>query len=430
MIPRKRTQKGQALILIAMAMFGTIGLIALAIDGGNAYADRRQAQNASDAAAVALSMRYAQDQTLTSTYFNQYLTQKTTENGYTGTLPRSQVTLVVTDAAPGDCTNNSIGKYFQVEIDSTMPTWFGNIVGISQVHNHVASKALGCPPVVEPAYNGTAIVALNKTTCQALKISGTSSTVITSSTNQGIFVNSTCLDAAQGPQNALYGGSGTMSAPSVKVVGGVYGASVFAPTSVQTGVPPTTKNYIWPTITAADCGGTSQVVNGNTLTPGTFPGTNTSWKSKDFPPQGITTLEPGLYCLDNDFKTTSTSNTNLTGSEVLIYQRNGIISIQGGKINLSAQTSGFYKGLLFYMPFSNTGGSITINGNGDSTYFGSIVAPGAPVTLNGGGSTTGPFQTQVIADTVTLGGNGNLSINYNSSTQYQPPISAGVQLVK
>lgn len=429
MIPKNRSQKGQALILIAFAMFGTIGLIALAIDGGNAFADRRQAQNAADSASVALSMRYAQDQTLTNAYFNQLVVEKTTENGYTSVLPRSHVTLTMSTAAAGVCPNTAIGKYFQVEIDSTLPTWFSGVVGISKVHNHVSSKALGCPPVVEPAYNGTAIVALNKTLCQALKISGTSQTVVTSTTNQGIFVNSNCTDPSLGPQNALYGGSGSMAAPSVNVVGGVYGASIFAPTAVQTGVPPTNKNYMWPNITPVMCGATSQVVNGDTLTPGTFPGANNSWKTKDFPPAGITKLNPGLYCLDNDFKTTN-ANT-LSGTEVLIFQRTGIVSIQGGTINLGAQTSsGPYKGLLFYMACSNTGGSITINGNGDSTYFGSIVAPCAPATLNGGGATTGPFQTQVIADTITIGGNGTLNIMYDASTQYQPPISAGVELVK
>jgi hypothetical protein len=49
----RRTRKGQALIVIAGALVALIALVALAVDGGNAYAQRRIAQNAADGAAQA-----------------------------------------------------------------------------------------------------------------------------------------------------------------------------------------------------------------------------------------------------------------------------------------------------------------------------------------------------------------------------------------
>ncbi len=39
----KHAEKGQALILIVLAIVGLIGLTALAIDGGNAFMNRRHA---------------------------------------------------------------------------------------------------------------------------------------------------------------------------------------------------------------------------------------------------------------------------------------------------------------------------------------------------------------------------------------------------
>ncbi len=48
---------GQALVLIALAFAGMLALLALAIDGGNAYAQRRRAQNAADAAALSATRR-------------------------------------------------------------------------------------------------------------------------------------------------------------------------------------------------------------------------------------------------------------------------------------------------------------------------------------------------------------------------------------
>jgi len=49
--------RGQALVLIALAFAALLALLALAIDGGNAYAQRRRAQNAADAAALAGTRR-------------------------------------------------------------------------------------------------------------------------------------------------------------------------------------------------------------------------------------------------------------------------------------------------------------------------------------------------------------------------------------
>ena len=49
----KRKQQGQAIVIIAAALVGLLALVALAVDGGNAFAQRRNAQNAADGAAMA-----------------------------------------------------------------------------------------------------------------------------------------------------------------------------------------------------------------------------------------------------------------------------------------------------------------------------------------------------------------------------------------
>lgn len=45
--------KGQSMVLVALAAVALVAFVALAVDGGNAYALRRQAQNAADGAAIA-----------------------------------------------------------------------------------------------------------------------------------------------------------------------------------------------------------------------------------------------------------------------------------------------------------------------------------------------------------------------------------------
>jgi type II secretory pathway pseudopilin PulG len=49
----KLSQRGQVLVLVAVALIGMLAILALVLDGGNTYAKRRQAQNAADAGALA-----------------------------------------------------------------------------------------------------------------------------------------------------------------------------------------------------------------------------------------------------------------------------------------------------------------------------------------------------------------------------------------
>ncbi len=49
-------ERGQALILIALAAVGLFGFSALAIDGSRVFSDRRHAQNTADTAALAAAL--------------------------------------------------------------------------------------------------------------------------------------------------------------------------------------------------------------------------------------------------------------------------------------------------------------------------------------------------------------------------------------
>src|SRR5574342_74954 len=49
-------ERGQALILIALAMVGLVAIVGLAIDGSAKFSDRRHAQNAADTAAMAAAL--------------------------------------------------------------------------------------------------------------------------------------------------------------------------------------------------------------------------------------------------------------------------------------------------------------------------------------------------------------------------------------
>ncbi|MGD9146084.1 MAG: pilus assembly protein TadG-related protein, partial [Anaerolineae bacterium] len=58
-MPKDR-ESGQSIIIIAAAVVVLLALVALVVDVGNAYAQRRRAQNAVDAAALAGARRLAE----------------------------------------------------------------------------------------------------------------------------------------------------------------------------------------------------------------------------------------------------------------------------------------------------------------------------------------------------------------------------------
>ena len=60
MYRNKKTERGQALILVVLAIVGLAGMVGLVVDGGNALLDRRKAQNAADSAALAAALSRTQ----------------------------------------------------------------------------------------------------------------------------------------------------------------------------------------------------------------------------------------------------------------------------------------------------------------------------------------------------------------------------------
>src|SRR6266542_608527 len=51
-----RFERGQALVMIVLAIVGLAGIAGLVVDGGNAFLDRRKAQNAADSAVLASAL--------------------------------------------------------------------------------------------------------------------------------------------------------------------------------------------------------------------------------------------------------------------------------------------------------------------------------------------------------------------------------------
>ncbi|MDD1776121.1 MAG: pilus assembly protein TadG-related protein, partial [Candidatus Methanomethylicus sp.] len=213
--------RGQALALIMVAIFGILALTALAIDGGNAFGDKRKAQSAADNAAVAAALALT-DNNSSTVYTTEALT-------ITQANSRLDETVTVSWPPGAGCDGSAfstaglydttLSHYVQVMIQSTVPTFFGPVIGIDTVSHCVEAVARAKP--VEPgnAFPGTAIVALNCLEDRTFDAYGGG---VLHVEDGGIYVNS------NDPDDALYsGGTSEVRSPSYTVVGGDNGGNFY-----------------------------------------------------------------------------------------------------------------------------------------------------------------------------------------------------------
>jgi Flp pilus assembly protein TadG len=382
---KAKMEKAQSLLLIAVAMLALLGLTAIAIDGGNVYRDRRQAQNAADNAALAAALAITQNQD-----WQQAASTRASQNGYLNDGVRSVVE-VYYPPVEGPYAGNT--EYVQVIITSHVSTYFASIVGVSQLTNRVQAVARARPP--QALFNGNAVVGLAPTACKAVEFQGNAQMTITGS---GLFVNSNCSCN----QTAAFfnnSGAGTLHVPYIQSVGCVkYKDGAVDAGNIQTGVQPLPYPPSWlPPIPACDY----------------------TWNSLS----GSRSLQPGVHCVNGNF--TINANDVLTGNGVTIVVY-GEVRWNGGTVTLSAPASGPTAGLLLYLPITNNN-SITFNGNASWDIRGTILAPASDITINGAQDGFS-LHSQIIGYTVKLTGNGNTTIQYNDSDNIDQPSS--IELTK
>ena len=143
-------ERGQALILIALAALGLFGVAGLAIDGSAKYSDRRHAQNAADTAALAGALAKINGDpnwdlvALNRAGDNGYDNSHNDSNGPTNDVSVNSPPVSGMYAA---CNNPRFdcNDYVQVIITSHVRTWFARVVGIDETQNHVEalSSAIG-----------------------------------------------------------------------------------------------------------------------------------------------------------------------------------------------------------------------------------------------------------------------------------------------
>lgn len=439
------SERGQVLVIIALAMIGLIGITGLAIDGSMVLSDRRRAQNAADTAALAGALTYIRECEQSGCDTQAEITNakaameidaldRAGSNGYHGDLLRSEVEVYTCDDVDASCPAPYAGDsdYVQVIITSHVNTGFARVIGVPQMHNHVLAVSLADDDDSGPLANANAIVAFapHGKGCTGEFIVGGSGTVKIE--GGGIFVNSdntvddlsstTCGAFSQdGCKTTLdfVDGGGITSVGNINLnkncAGNLEGPMVEGVSQMD--FPPD------PVLPIPDeCTNTGTVNNDkgtktSTLTPGSY---------DNIPPKAATqenvVLQPGHYCVD-DFKISS--KVNVAGEDVFIYvQPGGSFDFSGGTITLDAPDEGDYKGYLTYVAPPESGfTNCTINGKTTYRFTGTILAPFCNITINGNSDPDG-FHAQILGYTVKLNGDSLIYIVYDpdeSGEDIQPP---------
>ncbi|MCL5429269.1 MAG: pilus assembly protein TadG-related protein [Chloroflexi bacterium] len=401
-----RSEKGQVLIFIILGLSAIVALVALAVDGGQLFAERRTAQNAADNAALAAAQALCKNSVPGAAALASAADNGFDNNGATNT--------VVMHNPPAGGPNAGDNEYAEVIIHSVRDTFFSQLIGQSSLE--VTTRAVArCRKSFDYA-----VLALNTdTTVRGIEVVG----------DGNLDVNNGAIMSNSGhPTQSIYeDGSGSISADDIHANGGTScSGCVPAPVAGIPPVPDPLASVPPPTNPGGTC------INANysgsqtiTLNPGLYceivGDSNVSF-----------VLNPGIYYIDGPGSFAVTSNSTITGSGVMIYlsPTAGAVDMTGNaNVNISGCTISScgdpgYAGMLFYADRAFTQ-SISMTGNATWNAVGTIYAPSSFLDLSGNGAVNN-LSSMIIADTIRLGGNSSVVVNYDPGLNVTPPATVSL----
>jgi len=435
---KKRNESGQVLVIMAVAMVGLIGFLALAIDGGTIFSDRRYDQNAADASAMAGALAAAQvfeDSTNLVRYESFNCSSPST--GLSNAISQASAKAIARAAdnnftIAGDlstqhgvtvtCTEQNMGGYFDKYLDVTVmistdvETSFAHLFYPGPIRNTVQAVARVRPRT--PAVFGNALVALkDNPNCDqppkdmTMVFDGGVDLTITGS---GFYTNA-CLDS----QNATIVTTTGKNSYVVDWVEPNQNKIVVKPADVSAVIP-------GPDIPPVDCAALKAAnnygdfVSNNpsdvfNLSPGYY---NSFTVSK-----GTVTLSKGIYCIKGDV---TMSGGTITGDDMMFYLEEGgftttanaVVDIKALREDNTDVNEQDWTGILIYQV--NPAEDLILIGNSLSTYNGTVFAPKSNCEI-GGNTSAHALDVQIICYTIKNHGSTIMNIVYSGSKTYTSP---------
>ena len=429
----KKHEKGQIVIILVLAFVGILGFVAIAVDGGMIYSDRRYDQNAADASALAgagVAAQYLENQAINWTNFDcgsstvhaaenlavAKAQERATANNFTLETTLDNQHGVVVNCVDDDWTGSYDEKYLEVQVmvSSDVNTSFAHLFYNGPIRNTVEAVAR-IRPRTSMAF-GYAIAALredcpNSSTGGVIFDGGGNTNANVTIFNGGIY-SAACM-----------GGNGTVAVYSDTEVGNYYTTDLSLVGGATISPDPQKATTSLPEfdIDPPDCTGMTNYgsVNSPDIDHPIDPGIYTSisvGNNEDL------VMNPGLYCVQRF----SVGGGTVTGSGITIYMNgtasNDWFTVSGGTVNLESPGDDSYapakKGILIYMGHTS---SVNLGGNADSYYAGTVYAPLARIDVGGTSQINPTYSTQLIGDTVVVHGTARIDINFDLTSIFQDP---------
>jgi len=409
------SERGQALVIIAVAMIGLVAITGLAIDGSQTYSDRRHAQNAADTSAFAGALAKVRGQDIVLAARTRAASNGFNNDGVQNTVTVHNPPEASCDGTEGPYAGNT--EYVQVIINATTDTYFAPVVGIDELSNCVEAITRAQPPTVVIPFNGNAIVGLNPNGF-SYDAWGNSEWYIHGG---GVFSNGD----AQGKNN-----KDNVHFPDGDCVTAVGTASYFS-CPASSGNSDLFYNYpddiveLLPEIPPCD-GVAYRGADGKLHEEVGKEGNGSVVDHFE------DTFAPGLYCITEGGTITVNGTISGTGVTLYILSQNFTLKFNGGGgMALQAPTSGKYKGVLIFSDFTSTPCSqnLEYRGNGTGDNVGTIFMPSACIDARGN-SGASQNDSQIIGYTVSSNGDGDVEVFYNAEDNYKAPIPPKIQLIK
>ena len=219
MINSNKSEKGQALVLIALGIVVLIGFIALGVDVGMSYSGRRQSQNAVDAAAMSAALSKCAGGNQSA--FTTAARTAATTNGFTDNSATDNTVQVRVNNPPSSGTYQGNAAYIEVVITTTTQPIFSQVINTSptisivRAVSHCTQGSSG--NTTQPGLGGeVALLALSPTANGAVTNSGASEVDV----DGGVLVNSTANATSSSTGAMIQSGSSIFKMNWAKVRGG------------------------------------------------------------------------------------------------------------------------------------------------------------------------------------------------------------------
>lgn len=443
-------RRGHIIAFVAISLMGILGVIALAVDGGLMFSNRRAVQCAADAAALAAAIQMYQDYP-SQTGGTQGMDPSGTaaasaistakDNGYAG--GKNGVTVAV-NIPPTSGNNANTPGYAEVIITMKQNRLFSSIFGSGKlsVQGRAVARGSQTPPgigilVLDPSANnafqmsgtgsvnvtnGSVVVDSTSSTGLHLSASGSlTADVINTHTTSSPGYSATASGTVNGTMNfnqpvtpdplASFASSNTPSTSGVVDYGS---CSLQNPTYVP-GLPSPLNNLKGST---GQQYGVMTSATSATIYPGYYSGNLTINHNIN---DGFTiTMQSGVYIMDGNVTFNGYGTINSGNGGTLWYQKSGAVtnSSQNVTINLSPMSSGTYSNpaIAIWQDKNDTSNFNFSNGGNLNLTTGIIYIPKALLQLSAKAGTTSQAGSEIIVNTLALTNSGSINVNVGSPT--------------